>query len=76
MTVALAFATIRETDDRSILRILVLGGFAQILVASLAYPGPVLRGGHDRLTAGFAFTRSSASRSLRAILSAGSVLRQ
>lgn len=59
MTVALAVATIRETDDRSILRALVVGGFAQILVASLAYLGPVLRGGgHERLTAGFAITRS------------------
>ncbi len=59
MTVALAFATIRETDDRAILQALVIGGFAQILVASLAYLGPVLRGGgHRRLTAGFAITRS------------------
>jgi nitrite reductase (NO-forming) len=38
---------------------LVLGGYAQILVASFAYLGPVLRaGGHERLTAGFAVTRS------------------
>jgi nitrite reductase (NO-forming) len=38
---------------------LVLGGYAQILVASLAYLAPVLRGGgHRRLTAGFAATRS------------------
>jgi hypothetical protein len=59
MTVALADATIRETDDRAILQALVIGGFAQILVASLAYLGPVLRGGgHRRLTAGFALTRS------------------
>ena len=59
MTVALAVATIRETDDRAILQALVIGGFAQILVASLAYLGPVLRGGgHRRLTAGFAITRS------------------
>jgi hypothetical protein len=59
MTVALAVATIRETDDRAILQALVIGGFAQILVASLAYLGPVLRGGgHRRLTAGFATTRS------------------
>jgi hypothetical protein len=59
MTVALAAVTIRETDDRTILRALVIGGFAQILVASLAYLGPVLRGGgHQRLTAGFAITRS------------------
>lgn len=38
---------------------LVLGGYLQILLASLAYLGPVLRGGgHERLTAGFATTRS------------------
>ena len=38
---------------------LVVGGYAQVLVASLAYLGPVLRGGgHVRLTAGFAATRS------------------
>jgi nitrite reductase (NO-forming) len=59
MTVALAVVTIHETDDRAILRALVVGGFAQILVASLAYLGPVLRGGgHQRLGAGFATTRS------------------
>ena len=59
MTVTLALAEIRETDDRPILQALVIGGFAQILVASLAYLGPVLRGGgHQRLTAGFAITRS------------------
>jgi len=59
MTVALAVVTIRETDDRAILRALVVGGFVQILVASLAYLGPVLRGGgHELLTAGFAVTRS------------------
>ncbi|HSP29216.1 MAG TPA: hypothetical protein VLN74_11755 [Ilumatobacteraceae bacterium] len=59
MTVALALATVRETDDRAILYALVIGGFAQILVGSLAYLGPVLRGGgHERLTAGFAVTRS------------------
>jgi hypothetical protein len=38
---------------------LVLGGFAQILTGSLAYFGPVLRGGdHADLTEGFATTRS------------------
>lgn len=59
MTVALALAAVRETDGRAILYALVIGGFAQILVASLAYLGPVLRGGgHERLTAGFATTRS------------------
>ena len=38
---------------------LVVGGYLQILVGSLAYLGPVLRGGgHVRLTGGFALTRS------------------
>lgn len=38
---------------------LVIGGFVQILVASLAYLAPVLRGGgHQQLTAGFRATRS------------------
>jgi nitrite reductase (NO-forming) len=38
---------------------LVVGAYAQILVASLAYLGPVLRGGgHERLGRGFATTRS------------------
>jgi hypothetical protein len=62
MAVALAVVTIRETDDRQVLLALVLGGFAQILVASLAYLGPVLRGGgHRQLAAGFAITRSRVS---------------
>ncbi len=39
--------------------VLVVGGYAQIIVASLAYLGPVLLGGgHERLAAGFATTRS------------------
>jgi hypothetical protein len=39
--------------------VLVVGGYAQILVGSLAYLGPVLRGGgHERLAAGFRTTRS------------------
>jgi nitrite reductase (NO-forming) len=39
--------------------LVVVGGYAQILVASLAYLGPVLRGGgHERLSAGFSSTRS------------------
>ena len=38
---------------------LAVGGVAQIVVASLAYLAPVLRGGgHERLTAGFSATRS------------------
>ena len=41
------------------LQVLAVGGFAQVLLASLAYFGPVVRaGGHIRLTAGFAITRS------------------
>jgi hypothetical protein len=37
----------------------VVGGYVQILAASLAYLVPVLRGGgHERLAAGFAITRS------------------
>lgn len=39
--------------------VLVVFGYGQILAASLAYLLPVLRaGGHERLTAGFATTRS------------------
>jgi nitrite reductase (NO-forming) len=41
------------------LRVLVVGGYAQILAGSLAYLAPVLRGGgHERLAAGFRLTRS------------------
>ncbi len=41
---------------------LVVGGYVQILLGSLAYLGPVLRGGgHEVLGAGFAATRSWAS---------------
>jgi len=59
MAVALALADVEGADDHRILQALVVGGFAQILVASLAYLGPVVRGGgHRRLTAGFAITRS------------------
>ena len=45
--------------DGGVLIALGVGGYAQLLVASLAYLGPVLRGGgHERLAAGFATTRS------------------
>jgi hypothetical protein len=59
-TVLLAVSVGRDqTQHGPILRALVIGGFAQILLASLAYLGPVLRGGgHERLSAGFALTRS------------------
>jgi nitrite reductase (NO-forming) len=43
----------------AVIAALVVGGYAQILVASLAYLGPVLRGGgHERLAAGFRLTRA------------------
>ncbi len=59
MTVALGVVIARRSSDREVLQAMAIGGFAQILVASLAYLGPVLRGGgHRRLTAGFALTRS------------------
>jgi nitrite reductase (NO-forming) len=44
---------------RPVLGVLVVGGYAQILAAALAYLGPVLRGGgHQRLSEGFRTTRS------------------
>lgn len=59
MTVVLAWTLVADESTTPALRALAVGGFAQILVASLAYFGPVLRGGgHERLTAGFATTRS------------------
>jgi nitrite reductase (NO-forming) len=48
-----------EVVSTRLVTVLVVGGYAQIVVASLAYLGPVLRGGgHERLAAGFATTRS------------------
>lgn len=44
---------------RPVVGVLVVGGYAQILAAALAYLGPVLRGGgHQRLSEGFRTTRS------------------
>lgn len=59
-SVALALDEFGASVDRSaVLGVIVVGGFAQIFVASLAYFGPVLRGGGPQcLTAGFAVTRS------------------
>jgi nitrite reductase (NO-forming) len=52
-------ATGRPPFPEATVGALVIGGYLQILLASLAYLGPVLRaGGHVRLTAGFATTRS------------------
>lgn len=63
VTVARATSVVRGVDaDTSLIEPLVIGGYAQILIGSLAYFGPVLRaGGHKRLSAGFAVTRSWAS---------------
>ncbi|HAS12804.1 MAG TPA: hypothetical protein DCS55_20185 [Acidimicrobiaceae bacterium] len=62
LAMVVALAVVRLTDattEGRVLAALAVGGFAQILVASLAYLGPVLRGGgHQRLTAGFATTAS------------------
>jgi len=60
MVVGLAVVRLSDASTEGrVLAALAVGGFAQILVASLAYLGPVLRGGgHQRLTAGFATTAS------------------
>ena len=62
--VAVGMASIRAARGvpplaGDVLVVLGVGGYAQLLAASLAYLGPVLRGGgHKRLSAGFAVTRS------------------
>lgn len=61
---AVCAATVRvargdEPFSATVVGVLVVGGFAQILVGAVAYLGPVLRaGGHRRLVGGFALTRS------------------
>jgi nitrite reductase (NO-forming) len=60
-TLALAWQTAHHhaVFTQPVLGALVVGGYAQILAAALAYLGPVLRGGgHERLSAGFHTTRS------------------
>lgn len=58
-TITLGISTVELGVNRKVLQALVIGGFAQILISSLAYLGPVIRGGgHQLLTAGFAITRS------------------
>jgi nitrite reductase (NO-forming) len=48
-----------DVFPEKLLGALVIGGYAQILLASAAYLGPVLRGGgHERLSHGFGLTRS------------------
>lgn len=61
--------------EGAVLRALAVGGFAQILVASLAYLGPVLRaGGHEQLSAGFATTASWPGLVLANVAAAGLLL--
>jgi nitrite reductase (NO-forming) len=56
---AVSVAAGRSIDDGPWLLVLVVAGYAQILWGALAYLLPVLRGGgHERLAAGFATTRS------------------
>lgn len=59
-TLILAFSVLAERPDPTpILLAMIIGGFAQILLASVAYFAPVLRGGgHEHLSAGLAITRS------------------
>jgi nitrite reductase (NO-forming) len=59
MTALLAVRVWRGAGEQHVLESLIVGGFAPILLSSLAYLGPVLRGGgHELLTAGFTTTRS------------------
>jgi nitrite reductase (NO-forming) len=60
-TLAVAWQAAHDTPvfTRPVVGVLVVGGYAQILAAALAYLGPVLRGGgHQRLSEGFRTTRS------------------
>jgi hypothetical protein len=60
--------------EATVLQAMVVGGFAQILVASLAYLGPVLRGGgHRHLSEGFAITGSWLSVASANIAAAGAL---
>lgn len=59
MTIVMGARFDRFLVDRAPLIALVVGGLAQILVASFAYLVPVVRGGgHESLTANFARSRS------------------
>ena len=59
VTVAWQAGTGRDVFTPAVIGVLVVGGYAQVLVASVAYLGPVLRaGGHEQLRAGFRTTRS------------------
>jgi nitrite reductase (NO-forming) len=64
-------------DQGPVLRAMVVGGFAQILVASLSYLGPVLRGGgHRRLGAGLALTGSWPSLAAANVAAVGALTAQ
>ena len=64
-----------RAPSTGILLALVIGGYAQILAGSLAYLAPVLRGGgHRRLTAGFALTRSPLALVAANVAALGAVL--
>jgi nitrite reductase (NO-forming) len=54
-----AVAGVLDGLTRTVVLVLVVGGFGQIVAGALAYLGPVLRGGgHERLADGFRVTRS------------------
>lgn len=61
---AVVLAAVHAADGHppysgSVVPALVIGGYAQLLVAALSYFGPVLvGGGHERLAASFGLTRS------------------
>ena len=77
MTLTLAVVLTSDSSAHATLQALVIGGFAQIFVASLAYLGPVLRGGgHERLTAGFAITRSWLSVVAGNVAAVGAIVEQ
>lgn len=77
LTGVLAITTILKANNEIVLQALVIGGFAQILVASLAYLGPVLvGGGHKNLTKGFSITRSWISLSAGNLAALATVLNQ
>ena len=75
MTVVYAIEVGRDRLGGTALLTLAIGGFAQILVASLAYLGPVVRGGGQaQLTAGFRATRSWISLAAGNIAALGALL--
>lgn len=75
-TVLLAVVVLRGGEERPVLVAMIVGGFGQILIASLAYLGPVVRAGRpEELTAGFARTRSWLSLAALNLAAAASLAR-